>query len=208
MSRALLALVVILACAAVVSANTCGGNCPSNNCPSCPCGTSVSRIDISAQCSAFGGWNQAACRCIVTKESGGSINAAQYNSHSGGSFDVGVWQVNSFNWNACSGGHAPCNVQVNRGCAIDVWRWGGGTFKFWSTCGACGVCASKFQDQLTGQEESGISAEWDGTWPSWYDASKPFPSWAVNSSDPRIAESLNYKMPAQVPQPSIVLTEQ
>jgi len=34
-------------------------------------------------------------------ESGGNANAV--NQNSGGSFDVGLWQVNSGNWASCSG---------------------------------------------------------------------------------------------------------
>jgi hypothetical protein len=26
--------------------------------------------------------------------------------------------------------------------AIDVYKWGGNTWKLWSTCGACGACGS------------------------------------------------------------------
>ncbi len=46
----------------------------------------------------------------------------------------------SMNWNSCSGGAAPCDVETNLKCAIDVYRWGGNTFKLWSTCHVCGVC--------------------------------------------------------------------
>ncbi len=38
-------------------------------------------------------WDQKACRCIVSHESGGNANAVNENSN--GSFDVGLWQVNS-----------------------------------------------------------------------------------------------------------------
>merc|ERR1711900_41268 len=58
---------------------------------------------------------------------GGNANAVNENSN--GSFDVGLWQVNSMNWKACSGGRAPCDVETNLKCAIDVYRWGGNTFK-------------------------------------------------------------------------------
>ncbi len=91
----------------------------------------------------------------MSHESGGNANAANYNTDS--SFDVGLWQVNSFNWNSwyvsiyflvlftsdticSSGGNAPCDPNANLQCAIDVWKWGGGNFRFWSTCGGCGCC--------------------------------------------------------------------
>eukprot|EP01089_Gocevia_fonbrunei_P015378 TRINITY_DN4489_c0_g1_i1.p1 TRINITY_DN4489_c0_g1~~TRINITY_DN4489_c0_g1_i1.p1 ORF type:complete len:136 (-),score=20.31 TRINITY_DN4489_c0_g1_i1:82-489(-) len=130
----LLVLVVIVA---LVDANTCGGNCPSNDCPSCPCGTARDVINIDEVCARHG-WNQACCRCIVSHESGGNAHAANHNSN--GSFDVGVFQVNNANWADCSGGHAPCDVNANLQCAIDVYKWGGNTFRLWSTCSACGCC--------------------------------------------------------------------
>jgi len=116
---------------------TCGGNCPSGDCPSCPCGTARADVDIATACAKFG-WNQACCRCIVSHESSGNANAMNYNTND--SFDVGVWQVNSMNWASCNGGKAPCDVDSNLKCAAAVWRWGGNSFKLWSTCGVCGCC--------------------------------------------------------------------
>eukprot|EP01088_Endostelium_zonatum_P014848 TRINITY_DN33_c0_g3_i1.p1 TRINITY_DN33_c0_g3~~TRINITY_DN33_c0_g3_i1.p1 ORF type:complete len:135 (+),score=13.50 TRINITY_DN33_c0_g3_i1:74-478(+) len=129
-------LFAIVAClVALVSANTCGGNCPSNDCPSCPCGTAAAHINIADICSK-GPWNQACCRCIVSHESGGNAHAANYNTN--GSFDVGVFQINRVNW-ACNGGNAPCDVASNLKCAIDVWNQHR-SFSPWSTCRGCGCC--------------------------------------------------------------------
>ncbi|KAA0146268.1 hypothetical protein FNF27_07740 [Cafeteria roenbergensis] len=114
----------------------CGGNCP-GGCSKCPCGESSHYVSIADWCAKHS-WDQKACRCIVSHESGGNANAVNENSN--GSFDVGLWQVNSMNWKACSGGRAPCDVETNLKCAIDVYRWGGNTFKLWSTCHVCGVC--------------------------------------------------------------------
>src|SRR5262245_244007 len=74
------------------------GNCPSNDCPSCPCGTSTSMQSISEWCGKFSGWDQGCCQCIMSHESSGNANAANYNTN--GSFDVGLWQVNSVNWSS------------------------------------------------------------------------------------------------------------
>jgi hypothetical protein len=52
-------------------------------------------VDIADVCKEYG-WNQACCQCIVTHESSGDANAANENTN--GSFDVGVWQINSGNW--------------------------------------------------------------------------------------------------------------
>jgi len=117
---------------------TCGGNCPSNDCTTCPCGSDKLMVNIAAACAAFSGWNQAHCQCIVQHESSGNGHAVNHNTN--GSNDVGVWQINSVNWGQCNGGSAPCTEGPNRQCAIDVWRWGGNSFKLWSTCGACGAC--------------------------------------------------------------------
>jgi len=73
-------------------------------------------------------------------ESGGNANAV--NQNSGGSYDVGLWQVNDYNWASCSDGAAPCDTNTNLACAIKVYGWGGNTWKFWSTCSKCGVCSS------------------------------------------------------------------
>lgn len=120
--------------ASLISANTCGGNCPSNDCPDCPCGTSPSYQDIATWCSQYG-WDQRCCNCIVNHESGGNANAANYNSN--GSFDVGLFQINDINWSAC-GGSAPCDLNRNLQCAIQVYKWGGNSFRLWSTAAGCG----------------------------------------------------------------------
>jgi Lysozyme like domain len=74
-------------------------------------------------------------------ESDGNAHALNYNSN--GSYDVGLWQINDSNWKSCSGGKAPCTPSANLACAKDVFRWGGNTWKFWSTCSVCGCCNSK-----------------------------------------------------------------
>eukprot|EP00597_Dinobryon_sp_UTEXLB2267_P014693 CAMPEP_0170106608 /NCGR_PEP_ID=MMETSP0020_2-20130122/5488_1 /TAXON_ID=98059 /ORGANISM="Dinobryon sp., Strain UTEXLB2267" /LENGTH=77 /DNA_ID=CAMNT_0010330993 /DNA_START=221 /DNA_END=454 /DNA_ORIENTATION=- len=76
----------------------------------------------------------------MTAESGGNANAV--NQNTGGSYDVGLWQINDFNWNACSSGKAPCDMTANLNCAIAVYGWGGKTWKNWSTCSKCGCCSS------------------------------------------------------------------
>jgi hypothetical protein len=81
-------IALALLSAVAVTANTCGGNCPSNDCSSCPCGTSTAFVNIDQWCAKFGGWNQACCRCIVSHESSG--NAHAINQNVGGSLDVGL----------------------------------------------------------------------------------------------------------------------
>jgi hypothetical protein len=176
MSRSLLILVALLACSAVALAqDDCGGNCPSQDCPGCPCGYSTNYQDIGGWCSQYGGWDQGQCQCIVNAESSGNANADNYNP-GGNTYDVGMAQVNTINWSSCSGGNPPCDPSTNLNCAIDVWRWGGGSFKLWSTCGGCGAC------------DSSVSSEWDGSFPKTYDPSRPFPFFAVNATDSRVAE--------------------
>jgi hypothetical protein len=121
------------------SFDTCGGNCP-GGCSTCPCGTTRSPQSISEWCSKWSGWHQASCECIMQHESGGNANAV--NQNTGGSLDVGLWQVNSMNWDSCSGGRPPCDPGVNLQCAQKVFAWGGNTWKLWSTCHACNVCGS------------------------------------------------------------------
>ena len=116
---------------------TCGGNCPSNDCVSCPCGTTPSPQNINYWCSQYS-WSQSCCQCIVNHESGGNANALNYNVDN--SYDVGLFQINQVNWGQCNGGNTPCDLNANLQCAIDVWQWGGNSFRYWSTAAGCG-CA-------------------------------------------------------------------
>ena len=155
--RSAVVLALVLCAAVCVSAGTrpissapnasapldsyCGGNCPSGDCvDGCPCGESANPIDPVAFCQLYSDWSQECCQCIVNAESSGNANAM--NENNDGSFDVGVWQVNTQNWASCNGGNPPCDPTVNGACAHLVWGWGGGTWKLWSTCGGCGCCSS------------------------------------------------------------------
>ena len=122
------------------------------------------------------------CVVLCSHESRGNANAV--NQNAGGSYDVGIWQVNSRNWGVCSGGRAPCDGATNLGCAIDVWRWGGGTFKLWSTCGGCGACS----------RVEPVNPKWDGSYPDGYDFTRPFPDYALHTNDSRIMDrnALNF----------------
>jgi len=119
--------------------DSCGGNCPSSDCSTCPCGTSSNYVDIASICSQYSAWDQSCCQCIVNAESGGNGNAANENTN--GSFDIGVFQINSVNWPTCSGGSAPCDVNTNLACAETIWGYYS-SFYLWSTCGGCGCCGS------------------------------------------------------------------
>jgi hypothetical protein len=133
-----LGLIAFIVAIGFSAANTCGGNCPSDDCPSCPCGTSVSYVDIAQLCARYTGWSQTCCQCIVYHESKGMINAANYNTDS--SFDVGAFQINEVNWGECNGGATPCDLNSNLKCAIQIWGWGGDSFRYWSTSAICGGC--------------------------------------------------------------------
>ena len=74
----------------------------------------------------------------MKNESGGNANALNYNTN--GSYDVGLWQINQMHWGQCNGGSAPCDPTKNFNCAINVYKWGGNTFKLWSAGLGCG-CA-------------------------------------------------------------------
>mmetsp|Transcript_26516 Transcript_26516/g.23493 ORF Transcript_26516/g.23493 Transcript_26516/m.23493 type:complete len:138 (-) Transcript_26516:135-548(-) len=133
--------VIIFALLATLTfANTCGGNCPSNDCPGCPCGESKDVVNIASACAKYTGWSSGCCECIAKHESGGNAHAANHNSN--GSYDVGLWQINDINWKSCNGGKAPCDVESNLRCAEEVFKWGGNTWRLWSTANACG-CAHR-----------------------------------------------------------------
>jgi hypothetical protein len=123
-----------------LGSSTCGGNCP-GGCDECVCGSTSSMQDAATWCAKYSGWDQTQCQCIISHESGGNANAVNQNTGSASyKWDVGLWQVNSFNWDACNGGNAPCDSTQNLNCAKMVWGWGGNSFKLWSTCSACGAC--------------------------------------------------------------------
>jgi hypothetical protein len=45
--------------------------------------------NIANMCAKYSGWNQSQCQCIMSHESGGNANAANYNTN--GSYDIGLW---------------------------------------------------------------------------------------------------------------------
>ena len=121
--------------------SNCGGNCPSGHCTTCPCGTVADYRSISDWCSRYSGWKQSSCECIMKQESGGNANEVDTDPEQT-SYDVGLWQIDSYNWKSCSNGMAPCSPEVNLECAEKVFRWGGNTWKNWGACESCGVCNS------------------------------------------------------------------
>ena len=120
------------------TSSICGGNCPSG-CDTCPCGSRTSMTNIRDWCAKYH-WNQQNCECIVLHESEGNKNAMHQNSE--GSFDAGLWQINEANWHACNDGNPPCHATKNLNCAIDVYKWGGNTWRLWASCEVCNACNS------------------------------------------------------------------
>ena len=118
----------------------CGGNCPDDSCPTCPCGNSANKVDITDICSQYS-WDHKCCECIANLESAGNANIVDYyagkdDGSEGPSYDVGVFKINSFNWDECSGGLAPCDPNANLKCAQMVYDSGG--WKMWPTAAECG----------------------------------------------------------------------
>lgn len=134
----LISSLLVLISLSVISADRCGGNCPSNTCKICPCGKNMEDTDIEEWCSKFSEWNQQCCLCIVRRESQGNANAAYYNGPRRG-YDVGLWQINQYyNWGSCNNGKAPCDLTANLECAKRVWRAGRNSFRQWATANGCG----------------------------------------------------------------------
>ena len=129
----------------VTVANRCGGNCPSNDCGACQCPQTPSYQSIDAWCAKHN-WNQACCRCVVTHESSG--NAHAQNDNTNGSHDVGIFQINSINWPACNGGHAPCDLNQNLACAIQIYQRAGNTWSPWSTSRGCGCHGAHVEEEI------------------------------------------------------------
>ena len=84
--------------------------------------------------------------CLYTSKECNNVQYDQYplkyNPGSNPSYDVGLWQINDFNWGSggCGAG-APCDPTANLNCAIQVYKWGGNTWKNWATASGCG-CAN------------------------------------------------------------------
>ena len=130
--------VIISSLCFISHASNCGGNCP-GGCDQCPCGLQPSYADIKEWCAKYH-WNQENCECIMLNESVGNANAVNQNYD--GTYDVGLWQIDTVNWNACNGGRTPCDPTENLNCAIDIYQWGGNTWQLWATCGMCNACNS------------------------------------------------------------------
>lgn len=122
-------------------ADLCGGNCPSDSCPKCVCGIIPHLVSINAWCAKYS-WDQRCCKCIVSHESAGNANALNFNVDD--SYDVGLFQINQCNWDKCNGGMAPCDLNENLQCAIQIYKWSGNSFELWATAAMCG-CDKKLE---------------------------------------------------------------
>ena len=131
-----------------VSGLTCEGNCPSDSCYQCLCGThpvtSENSLFVASEwCSKYT-WNYECCICTITAKSGLNPKASNFNlgdpiadlTDDGGTEDVGLFQINSVNWE-CNNNEPPCYIVSNFKCAVDVYQWGGNTWEFWgdTSCG-------------------------------------------------------------------------
>lgn len=122
----------------------CGGNCPAGNCTECICGTKTDYQNIETWCSRYQ-WNQSCCECIVNSESKGNANAVRKNSD--GSYSVGLFQIHEVVWGGCNRGYAPCDLEENLNCAIDVYKWGDRSFNYWDSAYDCGCTDSKLDNR-------------------------------------------------------------
>lgn len=131
-------IIFVLAFLAWISfADYCGGNCPLGNCPMCTCGNTTNIVNVTDVCSK-GTWNQTCCQCIINIGSGGDASYVGYETSSNSSVSfVGLFQINSLNWQMCNNGTAPCSVADNLKCANMSYTSGGG-WKAWSTASLCG----------------------------------------------------------------------
>jgi len=125
----------------------CSGNCPGGLCDDCVCGIEQEIVEIYDECSANSDWSLTCCSCIAWHESRYNTNAINFEEYDG-SYSVGLWQINSVNWENCNGGEAPCDVASNLKCAKDIWKWapGGDSWYYWSTASMCG-CKTTEEEQ-------------------------------------------------------------
>jgi hypothetical protein len=48
-------------------------------------------------------------------------------------------------WGGCNRGYAPCDLEENLNCAIDVYNWGDRSFNYWDSAYDCGCTDDKFE---------------------------------------------------------------
>jgi len=184
---------------AVEGGKNCGGNCPNNNCYMCPCGEKPKQLTKEQQQELCGvaksgpkadenkkKWGAvgnlpefaACCQCILTHESKGNLAASNKNgdaSKADGSYDVGVFAINSSGWYMSKGkpqkncktkpatggslksaqgwemGIPPCDVDSNLECAAGIVS-SDRDFSAWATCQFCRqACGDKLCPPGKGQ---------------------------------------------------------
>lgn len=135
-------IVVLIALLVLACTDTCGGNCPAGFCTNCYCGNQKNIVDIATWCAKYT-WDQNCCKCIVSHESNGNANYLFYHNFNG-SYDLGLFTINSGFWNNCnSGRNPPCDPNNNLNCAIALYETGGNSFKYWGSHAACGCWSIK-----------------------------------------------------------------
>lgn len=116
-------------------AHDCGGNCLDEDCPECLCGITPSKASVETWCELHD-WNRTCCECIVNRSSNGNFYAMKYRED--GTYDVGLFAINTIFWDMCNKGKAPCDPVQNIKCAIKVHRQAQETFNNWPAAEECG----------------------------------------------------------------------
>ena len=112
---------------------TCGGNCKWEDCDSCVCGDKPNSVNVTEICASVGVWDQKCCECIINTSSNGNSNSI-LDGHDG-TFDVGLFHINTYNWAKCNAGNAPCDVDTNVGCAKMLYEYANNTWINWVAAG-------------------------------------------------------------------------
>ena len=107
-------------------------------------------MDILDWCRKFPESSLSACLCVVKGESGGNANAELYSSAN--DVDIGLFQINTYNWAFCNNGQPPCDLETNLACAKKVFGFGGNSWHYWVVAGRCRVTTKAMNDYLKRQE--------------------------------------------------------
>jgi len=81
-------------------------------------------------CDVFGNFNCQVALAVMESESGGNPEA--WNANTNGTLDVGLWQINSINWETCGMSMSDLlNPYKNTDCAKTLYDRAGGSFTPW-----------------------------------------------------------------------------
>ena len=81
-------------------------------------------------------WEQNCCECVIRISSNGNSNSILNGRD--GTYDIGLFHINTYNWAYCNNGKPPCSIEENINCAKYVYKAGRYSWLFWTAGYLCG----------------------------------------------------------------------